>query len=127
MPLGRPPICWSPIRWLLIVLASSANVDLGRLLLDLLIVLGAAKLAAELAERLRVAAVLGEIAAGILLGTMLLATAGAAADLQAERLSIDAWRAERVGRLTSDTGWLTLAGLLWLKEGDNSLDRKSVV
>ena len=68
MPLGRPPICWSPIRWLLIVLASSANVDLGRLLLDLLIVLVAAKLAAELAERLRVAAVLGEIAAGILLG-----------------------------------------------------------
>src|SRR5260221_8974464 len=68
-------------------------------------------------------------AAVIGLGTMLLApgahsgAAGAAADLQAERLSIDAWRAERVGRLTSDSGWLTLAGLLWLKEGDNSFGR----
>lgn len=71
----------------------------------------------------------------ILLGTMLLAPgapcgasgaqAGAAADLQAERLSIDAWRAERVGRLTSDTGWLTLAALFWLKEGENSFGRGS--
>ena len=78
-------------------------------------------------------------AAMTLLGTMLLApcahslacgaqagAAGAgAADLQAERVSIDAWRAERVGRLTSDTGWLTLAGLLWLKEGENSFGRAS--
>jgi uncharacterized protein (DUF1684 family) len=78
-------------------------------------------------------------AAMMLLGTMLLApcarslacgahagaaSAGAAA-LQAERVSIDAWRAERVGRLTSDTGWLTLAGLLWLKEGENSFGRAS--
>jgi len=73
----------------------------------------------------------------ILLGTMLLAPgahsrasgapagAAAAADLQAERLSIDAWRAERVGRLTSDSGWLTLAGLLWLKEGESSFGRAS--
>src|SRR5260370_3232123 len=72
----------------------------------------------------------------MLLGTMLLApcahsgasgaqagATAAAADLQAERVSIDAWRAERVGRLTSDTGWLTLAGLLWLKEGENSFGR----
>ena len=50
------------------LLATSDSVDLGRLLLDLLIVLVAAKLAAELAERLGVAAVLGEITAGILLG-----------------------------------------------------------
>ncbi|MBI4883373.1 MAG: cation:proton antiporter [Actinobacteria bacterium] len=50
------------------MLATSGSVDLGRLLLDLLIVLAAAKLAAEIAERLFVAAVLGEIAAGILLG-----------------------------------------------------------
>jgi len=76
----------------------------------------------------------------ILLGTMLfapgapsgasgaqagVATAGAGADLQAERISIDTWRAERVGRLTSDTGWLTLAGLFWLKEGENSFGRAS--
>jgi uncharacterized protein len=81
------------------------------------------------------------VAAGvILLGTLLLApgapsgasgapasaaTAGSAAELEAERLSIDAWRAARVSRLTSDSGWLTLAGLFWLKEGDNSFGRAS--
>src|SRR5260370_13400034 len=56
---------------------------------------------------------------------ILLATVGAAADLPAERVSIDAWRAERVGRLTSDTGWLTLAALFWLKEGETSSGRAS--
>src|SRR6202047_59436 len=79
------------------------------------------------------------VAAGaILLGTMLLlpgapsgasgapagaATAGSAAELEAERLSIDAWRAGRILRLTSDSGWLTLAGLFWLQEGQNSFGR----
>ena len=29
------------------------------------------------------------------------------------------WREQREARLKSDTGWLTLAGLFWLKEGDN--------
>ncbi|CAN5536732.1 hypothetical protein BH10ACT2_BH10ACT2_14560 [soil metagenome] len=57
-----------PLRYWSTVLAVSDSIDLGRLLLDLLIVLVAAKAAAELAERLHVAAVLGEIAAGILLG-----------------------------------------------------------
>jgi uncharacterized protein (DUF1684 family) len=28
-------------------------------------------------------------------------------------------RAERLARLTSETGWLTLSGLFWLKEGEN--------
>ena len=42
--------------------------DLARLLLDLLIVLVAAKLAAEAAERVRVPAVLGEIVAGLVIG-----------------------------------------------------------
>ncbi|HEY0767118.1 MAG TPA: DUF1684 domain-containing protein [Steroidobacteraceae bacterium] len=51
------------------------------------------------------------------------ATAEASADLQAERISIDQWRAARVSRLTSDNGWLTLAGLFWLKEGENSFGR----
>ncbi len=50
------------------MLASSEGVDLARLLLDLLIVLAAAKLGAELAERLRIPAVLGEIVAGIVVG-----------------------------------------------------------
>src|SRR5216110_817669 len=76
-------------------------------------------------------------AAVMLLGMMLLApgasagaggaqsAAASAADLQAERNSIDAWRAGRVGRLTSDAGWLTLAALFWLKQGENSFGRAS--
>jgi uncharacterized protein (DUF1684 family) len=30
-----------------------------------------------------------------------------------------AWRAQRESNLKSDTGWLTVAGLFWLKEGSN--------
>ena len=48
------------------------SVDLARLLLDLLIVIAAAKLAAEGAERIGVPAVLGEIVAGILVGPSVL-------------------------------------------------------
>jgi uncharacterized protein len=33
--------------------------------------------------------------------------------------SIETWRRERVQRLTADDGWLTVAGLYWLEEGDN--------
>jgi uncharacterized protein len=50
---------------------------------------------------------------------------GNGAALLAERSSVDAWRERRVGELTSDGGWLTLAGLFWLKEGDNSFGRAS--
>lgn len=48
---------------------------------------------------------------------------GANADLAAERASVESWRADRLQRLTSDTGWLTLTGLFWLKEGENSFGR----
>ena len=50
------------------MLAATGTIDLARLLLDLLVVLAAAKLAAELAERCRAPAVLGEIVAGIAIG-----------------------------------------------------------
>jgi uncharacterized protein len=43
--------------------------------------------------------------------------------LDAERVSVQAWREQRVKELTSDSGWLTLAGLFWLKPGDNSFGR----
>ncbi|HEU4403373.1 MAG TPA: DUF1684 domain-containing protein [Candidatus Polarisedimenticolia bacterium] len=33
--------------------------------------------------------------------------------------SIETWRHEREARLKSDDGWLTVAGLFWLKEGPN--------
>jgi uncharacterized protein (DUF1684 family) len=47
----------------------------------------------------------------------------ASAGLQAEVASIEQWRQERRGALTSDNGWLTLVGLFWLKDGDNSFGR----
>ncbi|MGO9804059.1 MAG: DUF1684 domain-containing protein [Steroidobacteraceae bacterium] len=46
-----------------------------------------------------------------------------AAALEAERAAIDAWRTERLHSLTSDSGWLTLTGLFWLKPGENSFGR----
>jgi hypothetical protein len=67
------------------------------------------------------------LAAGALAG-MLAAAPGAAATAPqvsdaAERAAISAWRARRIDSLTSDTGWLTLAGLFWLKPGDNTFGR----
>lgn len=32
---------------------------------------------------------------------------------------VEAWRRARLARLTSDEGWLVLAGLFWLKDGPN--------
>jgi len=39
--------------------------------------------------------------------------------------SIETWRRERVQRLTADDGWLTVAGLYWLEEGDNRAGTES--
>jgi len=51
--------------------------------------------------------------------TMLLALApGGAAD-EAYRAEVRKWREERETRLKADGGWLTVAGLFWLKEGAN--------
>ena len=33
---------------------------------------------------------------------------------------IEMWRAERERRLTADDGWLTVAGLFFLREGENT-------
>jgi uncharacterized protein len=44
----------------------------------------------------------------------------AAVDPAAEQASVLAWRQQRFASLTSDTGWLTLAGLFWLNPGSNS-------
>jgi hypothetical protein len=41
-------------------------------------------------------------------------------DFAAEQASIQQWREQRAASLTSDTGWLTLAGLFWLDNGSNS-------
>jgi uncharacterized protein (DUF1684 family) len=48
--------------------------------------------------------------------------AGFAAPLRADeayRAEVRKWRAEREARLKADGGWLTLAGLFWLNEGEN--------
>ncbi len=37
-----------------------------------------------------------------------------------EQQLVAKWKADRLASLTSDTGWTTLAGLFWLKNGDNS-------
>ena len=36
-------------------------------------------------------------------------------------VEIESWRAQRVGRLTSPTGWLSLIGLDWIKPGSNKI------
>ncbi len=36
-------------------------------------------------------------------------------------VQIEQWREHREANLKSDSGWLTLAGLFWLKEGKNSM------
>jgi uncharacterized protein (DUF1684 family) len=51
------------------------------------------------------------------------ATTGPQVSDAAERAAISAWRARRIESLTSDSGWLTLAGLFWLQPGDNSFGR----
>ena len=54
-------------------------MDVAQVLLDILVVLVAAKIAAEGAERLGVPAVVGEIIAGVLIGPSVLGLVGAEA------------------------------------------------
>ncbi|MFZ0748373.1 MAG: DUF1684 domain-containing protein, partial [Pyrinomonadaceae bacterium] len=41
-------------------------------------------------------------------------------DQQAYAKELDEWRAKRLASLTSESGWLSLIGLFWLKEGKNT-------
>jgi len=50
-----------------------------------------------------------------------LAASMAVADTGPYRGQIEDWRRHRVERLTAPTGWLSLVGLEWLKEGENTL------
>ena len=38
---------------------------------------------------------------------------------EAYRAEVQKWRDEREARLKADGGWLSVAGLFWLKEGEN--------
>jgi uncharacterized protein (DUF1684 family) len=68
------------------------------------------------------------VALALVLAVSVFAPAGAAAGpgsaaLESEQAAIARWRSERVESLTSDDGWLTLTGLFWLKEGENTFGR----
>ena len=57
--------------------------------------------------------------ARIIPSIVVLSLASACAYADAYSDSIAQWRAEREAKLKSDTGWLTVAGLFWLEEGEN--------
>lgn len=60
--------------------------------------------------------------AALALVLMIALTAGAlAADGPSYAGQMKQWRAARDAELKADDGWLTLAGLFWLKEGDNRI------
>jgi hypothetical protein len=56
----------------------------------------------------------------ILTGLACCALAAATLD-NAYRAQIDQWRQQREAALKADGGWLTVTGLFWLREGENSL------
>ncbi len=55
---------------------------------------------------------------GLMLAAVSCSRAPARVD-PAYRTAVEAWRAERLERLTAPDGWLTLTGLFWLESGEN--------
>lgn len=58
---------------------------------------------------------------GLMAGVLALTCGGAEPADRASAQDAEAWRAERVARLTTPTGWLTLIGLHFLAEGVNTV------
>lgn len=58
----------------------------------------------------------------LMVALMLVATT-VAAEAPDKPLTLEQWKARRAANLTSETGWLTLVGLYWLKNGDNAFGR----
>ena len=52
-------------------------------------------------------------------GLALVGLVGFRTDTPSYRAQLDSWHRQRIESLTSETGWLNLAGLFWLKDGDN--------
>ena len=71
----------------------------------------------------RLALVLGAIVVGICIAGC--RKSSSTIDVESYKKEIDAWKQKRLTRLTSDNGWLTLCGLFWLKEGENTLGSDS--
>jgi len=69
----------------------------------------------------------GALALALALAAPLVPVVGAPAVDEAapgsEQAAIAQWRSERLASLTGDNGWLTLAGLFWLKNGANTFGR----
>jgi uncharacterized protein len=57
---------------------------------------------------------------GILFAIVLAAMASAQAQTDYAK-EVEKWRSEREANLKKETGWLTVAGLFWLKEGTNTV------
>jgi uncharacterized protein (DUF1684 family) len=57
--------------------------------------------------------------AALLIAACAIATLTARADSPNYAADVEAWRVKREARLKADGGWLTVAGLFWLKEGPN--------
>ena len=62
---------------------------------------------------------------GLVAGVALLAISSCARapeqiNLQTYAQEIEQWQAKRLASLTGESGWLTLIGLFWLKEGKNT-------
>ena len=55
----------------------------------------------------------------LIIAAAILGVATVHADTDSYTMSIEQWRTERVEKLTAPTGWLSLIGLEWLKEGAN--------
>src|SRR5438477_12470785 len=56
----------------------------------------------------------------ILLATAFVAAISARAQTDYAK-EVEKWRSDREANLKKETGWLTVAGLSWLKEGTNSV------
>jgi uncharacterized protein (DUF1684 family) len=62
----------------------------------------------------------------LLIGLLASATCVSATPLSPEQsAAFDQWRTQRAARLRSEDGWLTLVGLFWFKEGNNTFGRDS--
>ena len=59
--------------------------------------------------------------AGAALGVVVAAALIGAAPPPAYREAIEAWRAEREKKLRAEEGWLAVAGLFWLRDGEQRL------
>ncbi len=56
-----------------------------------------------------------------LLGVLSTSIGAKAPSPEAYKAQIEAWRKQRVAALRADDGWLTVAGLFWLKPGPNTV------